>query len=74
MSENGARHRSSLGLRVVSSRLCFVPIEEVVGGADHRPLGFDLFEATQEESAEASGLFDVPGDRNGCSYGGSSQA
>src|ERR1700693_1193071 len=34
-------------------------LEQIVDGADHRPLGPDLVEAAQEELAEASGMFDV---------------
>src|ERR1700686_1580475 len=33
--------------------------EQVVDGADHRPLGSDLVEAAQEELAEASGMLDL---------------
>src|SRR5258708_29920429 len=39
---------------------CFVgEFEQIVDGADHRPLGSDLVEAAQEELAEASGVFDL---------------
>jgi hypothetical protein len=34
-----------------------------VDGADHRPLSPDLFEASQEELPEASGVLDLPEDR-----------
>src|SRR5580658_11346305 len=34
-------------------------LEQIVGGADHGPLGSDLVEAAQEELAEASGMFDM---------------
>src|SRR5882672_12882930 len=37
----------------------FREFEQIVDGADHRPLGFDLFEAAQEELAEAAGVFDL---------------
>ena len=34
-------------------------LEEVVGGADHGPLGPDLIKAPQQELPEASGLLDL---------------
>ena len=39
---------------------CFVQLEEVVCGADHRPFASDLGETAEEELSEASGLLDVP--------------
>src|SRR4028118_517599 len=39
-------------------RLC--ELEEVVDGADHRPLGSDLIKTSQQELPEASGLLDLP--------------
>ena len=38
-------------------------LEEVVGGADHGPFLSDLFEAAEEELAEASCGFDLTEDR-----------
>ena len=35
-------------------------LEQVVGGADHRPLASDLIEAPQEELPEAPGLLHLP--------------
>src|SRR5829696_429960 len=35
-------------------------LEEVVDGADHRPLSPDLIKASQQELPEASGLLDLP--------------
>jgi hypothetical protein len=37
----------------------FREFEQIVDGADHRPLRSDLVEAAQEELAEASGMFDL---------------
>src|SRR5258708_12085465 len=37
----------------------FRELEQIVDGADHRPLGSDLVEAAQEELAEASGMLDL---------------
>src|SRR5450432_1508761 len=37
----------------------FREFEQIVDGADHRPLGSDLVEAAQEELAEASGMLDL---------------
>src|SRR5476651_790347 len=37
-------------------------LEQIVDGADHRPLASDLVEAAQEELAEASGVFDLAED------------
>src|ERR1700682_2343616 len=37
----------------------FRELEQIVDGADHRPLRSDLVEAAQEELAEASGMFDL---------------
>ena len=34
-------------------------LEQVVSGADHCPFGSDLFEAAEQELAEASGIFDL---------------
>ena len=42
------------------SRCCLVQLEEVVGGADHRPLASDVRKSAEEELSEASGLLDVP--------------
>ena len=35
-------------------------LEQVVGGADERPFGSDLFEATQKELSEAPGILICP--------------
>src|SRR5215212_6850093 len=35
-------------------------LEEVVDGADHRPLAPDLIKTSQQELPEASGLLDLP--------------
>ena len=43
----------------MSSPRSFGELEQVVGGADERPFGFYLFEATQKELAEASGMLDL---------------
>src|SRR5271166_5199312 len=37
----------------------FREFEQIVDGADHRPLGSDLVETAQEELPEASGVFDL---------------
>ena len=37
-------------------------LEEVVDGADHRPLGSDLIKPSQQELPEASGVLDLPED------------
>ena len=37
-------------------------LEQVVGGADERPFGSDLFEATQKELSEAPGMLDLSED------------
>src|SRR6476661_908146 len=34
-------------------------LEQVVSSADHCPFGSDLFEAAEQELAEASGIFDL---------------
>jgi hypothetical protein len=39
---------------IMASPCCIGELEQVVDGADHRPLGSDLVEATEEELAEAS--------------------
>src|SRR6266568_4907753 len=44
---------------IMASPCCGCEFEQIVDGADHRPLGFDLVEATQEELAEASGMLDL---------------
>ena len=46
----------------MESPCCLGELEEVVGGADHCPLSSDLFEAAQQELAEASGVFDLTKD------------
>src|SRR5260370_10284368 len=43
----------------MTSPCCVSELEQIVDGADHRPLGFDLVEAAQEELAEAAGVFDL---------------
>jgi hypothetical protein len=48
------RHSSRL-----TSPRCVGEFEQVVDGADHRPLGSDLVEAAEEELAEAAGMFDL---------------
>src|SRR5271165_4538986 len=56
----GLRRFTSLAdlLRMISP-CCVGELEQIVDGADHRPLGSDLVEAAQEELAEASGMFDL---------------
>src|SRR5665213_1378535 len=44
------------------SSACGCEFCEVVGDADHRPFGFDLVDAAQEELAEASCLLDLAED------------
>src|ERR671930_11652 len=34
-------------------------LEQVVGGADHRPFASDLLETSKQELSEASGIFDL---------------
>src|SRR5882672_4897508 len=53
------RLTSSADLLRMTSPCCVGELEQIVDGADHRPLGFDLFEAAQEELAEAAGVFDL---------------
>src|SRR5260370_912617 len=43
----------------MTSPCCVSELEQIVDGADHRPLGSDLVEAAQEELVEASGVFDL---------------
>src|SRR5829696_2551888 len=38
-------------------------LEQVVGGADHRPFASHLIKASKEELSEASGMFDLAKDR-----------
>ena len=49
-------------VQAMESPCCLGELEEVVGGADHCPLSSDLFEAAQQELAEASGVFDLTKD------------
>src|SRR5580692_12901899 len=53
--------RFAIALDIVSmtSPCGFREFEQIVDGADHRPLGSDLVEAAQEELPEASGMFDL---------------
>jgi len=44
---------------IMASPCCIGELEQVVDGADHRPLGSDLVEATEEELAEASCMLDL---------------
>src|SRR5580704_18284144 len=50
---------NSVEIVSLTSRRGVSELEQIVDGADHRPLGSDLVEAAQEELAEASGMFDV---------------
>ena len=43
----------------MTSPRCVGELEQIVGGADHRPLRSDLVEAAQEELAKAAGMFDL---------------
>jgi hypothetical protein len=45
---------TSSGVAIMASLCCIGELEQVVDGADHRPLGSDLVEATEEELVEAS--------------------
>src|SRR4051794_41067858 len=47
----------------MGSPCCMCEFEQVVGGADHRPLASDLIEAAQQELSEASGVLDLTKDR-----------
>ena len=49
--------------RLISCRTCSVNLQDVVRGADQRPLRADLLDAAQQELAEALRLFDLPEDR-----------
>src|SRR5580692_2568261 len=57
--------RFAIALDIVSmtSPCGFREFEQIVDGADHRPLGSDLVETAQEELPEASGMFDLTEDR-----------
>src|SRR5882762_920209 len=46
----------------MGSPRCMCEFEEVVGGADHRPLASDLVETTQRELSEASSVLDLTKD------------
>src|ERR1700716_315506 len=50
---------NSVDLLRMTSPGRFREFEQIVDGADHRPLRSDLVEAAQEELAEASGMFDL---------------
>ena len=50
---------TSSGVAIMASLCCIGELEQVVDGADHRPLGSDLVEATEEELAEASCMLDL---------------
>src|SRR5260370_4627885 len=53
------RFPNSVDIVSMTSPGCVGELEQIVDGADHRPLGSDLVEAAQEELAEASGVFDL---------------
>src|ERR1022692_5030743 len=53
------RFTNSVDIFCMTSPCCVGELEQIVDGADHRPLGSDLVEAAQEELAEASGMFDL---------------
>ena len=53
------RFTNSVDLFRMTSPCCVGELEQIVDGADHRPLRSDLVEAVQEEPAEASGRFDL---------------
>src|ERR1700694_6049182 len=53
------RFTNSVDLFRMRSPYCVGELEEIVDGADHRPLGSDLVEAAEEELAEASGVLDL---------------
>src|SRR5260370_5811562 len=50
---------NSVDIVSMTSPGCVGEPEQIVDGADHRPLGSDLVEAAQEELAEASGMLDL---------------
>jgi len=50
---------TSSEVAIMASPCCIRELEQVVDGADHRPLGSDLVEATEEELAEASCMLDL---------------
>ena len=50
---------TSSEVAIMASPCCIGELEQVVDGADHRPLGSDLVEATEEELAEASCMLDL---------------
>src|SRR5579871_43146 len=49
----------SVDIVSMTSRPGLGELEQIVNGADHRPLGSDLVEAAQEELPEASSMFDM---------------
>src|SRR3978361_1996089 len=53
--ETGSRRCGSAGS---AAGLC--QLQEIVGGADHRPLAPDLIETAHQELSKASGLLDLP--------------
>src|SRR5450631_2364103 len=53
------RFTNSVDLFRMTSPCCVGELEEIMDGADHRPLGSDLVEAAQEELAEASCVLDL---------------
>src|SRR5260370_14569504 len=53
------RFPNSVDIVSMTSPGCVGELEQIVDGADHRPLGSDLVEAAQEELAEASGMLDL---------------
>src|SRR5579864_1414760 len=53
------RFTHAVDLFRMTSPCCVGEFEQIVDGADHRPLRSDLVEAAQEELAEASGVFDL---------------
>src|SRR5258708_32346811 len=58
-ADNLRRFTNLVELFCMTSPCCVSELEQIVDGADHRPLGSDLVEAAQEELAEASGVFDL---------------
>src|SRR5258707_8116905 len=50
---------NSLAIASMTSPRGFRELEQIMDGADHRPLRSDLVEAAQEKLAEASGMFDL---------------
>src|ERR1700722_4554593 len=58
-ADNLRRFTNSVDLFRMTSPCCVGEFEQIVDGADHRPLSSDLVEAAQEELAEASGVFDL---------------